>query len=92
MQGYLKVKTEKQNLEVESLELSDCEFVEEGGNDHWDFISREELENLISILGHRHACPRCKGTTNITGSAPYCSDCNWDSLTDPAYESEKWAA
>lgn len=82
MHGYLKVRPEKQNLELEELDLSDCEFIEDD----------EELRKLELILGTNHQCPRCEHITRTNNPYPYCSHCNWDSLTDLSFEFEKWAA
>lgn len=80
MDGYFKPKFKNEGKELRLLELDDC-----------DFIPDDEVV-LQSVFGQKHACPRCGATTHVAGDAPYCSDCNWDSLTDPTYEKQKCAA
>lgn len=80
MEGYFKPKFESQRKELHVLELDDC-----------DFISDDEVI-LHPVFGQNHSCPRCGAITRITGNDPYCSDCNWDSLTDPFSERQRCAA
>lgn len=80
MDGYLKPNFKSERKELHSLSLDECDFVPDD-----DVI-------LHPIVGSKHSCPRCCATTTITGSDPYCSDCNWDSLTDPTYEKRKCVA
>jgi hypothetical protein len=37
-------------------------------------------------------CHRCSSVTSYVGSDPYCTECNWDSLTDAAYKVQRRAA
>ncbi len=80
MDGYLKPNFKSERKELYSLSLDECEYVPDD-----DVI-------LHPIVGSKHSCPRCGATTTITGSDPYCSDCNCDSLTDPTYKKRKCVA
>ena len=70
MDGYLKPNAKNENRELHLLTLEDCEFVPD-----------DELKTHF-MSGRKHNCPRCGATTHITGDDPYCSDCNWDSVTE----------
>lgn len=80
MDGYFMPKIKKERKELHLLELEDC-----------DFISDDDVV-MRPMFRQKHSCPRCGATTRIASDAPYCLGCNWDSLTDPTYESEKCAA
>jgi hypothetical protein len=77
MDGYFKPKLKKEEQELHDLELDDC-----------DFISEDEVI-LHRMSRKKQGCPRCGVSTHIISGAPYCSDCNWDSLTDLTYEKKK---
>jgi hypothetical protein len=55
--------------------------------EHWENLKERE-EKRIGVRsipnGYKHQCPRCEAKTRISGKHPYCSECNWDSLTDPS--------
>ena len=80
MNGYFKPNLKNEKQELHCLELEDC-----------DFISDDEVESY-PIKGFKHKCPRCGSGMQSTVKDPYCFDCNWDSLSDFAYENEKCAA
>ncbi len=80
MNGYFKPNFKNENQELHCLELEDCDFVDDS-----------EVE-IHHIKGRKHNCPRCRSITQITGDAPYCSECNWDSLADFTNEATKCAA
>lgn len=80
MDGYFKPNFKSERRELHALSLDECEFVPDD----------EPSTQIISK--HKRTCPRCGATAHITGNAPYCLDCNWDSLTDPFYEKQKCAA
>lgn len=80
MDGYFKPKFKNEKKELHTLELDDC-----------DFISDDEAI-LQTMFGQKHICPRCGAIAHIASEDPYCSDCNWDSLTAPSYEKKKCAA
>lgn len=80
MDGYFRPNFKNEKREFHVLSLDDC-----------DFVPDDEPRTQF-IFGRKHVCPRCGSATHITGDAPYCTDCNWDSLTDPFYEKQKCAA
>lgn len=44
---------------------------------------QEAKLNLVKNQKLRfYKCHRCFATTKIVGHYPYCTECNWDSLTD----------
>lgn len=80
MDGYLKANFQNEKKELHELSLEDC-----------DLVPDDEVI-IHAVFGREHVCPRCKSITRTTEESPYCSDCNWDSLTDPFYERPKCAA
>lgn len=80
MDGYFRPNFKNEKREFHVLSLDDC-----------DFVPDDEPRTQF-IFGRKDVCPRCGSATHITGDAPYCTDCNWDSLTDPFYEKQKCAA
>lgn len=80
MDGHFKPKFKNERKELYLLELNDCYFVPD-----------DEVV-LRSKLGRKHSCPRCGDITHIVSNDPYCTGCNWDSLTDPTYERAKCVA
>lgn len=41
-------------------------------------------------LDYIHWCPRCRRRTKISSHYPYCTHCNWDSVTDPSLTPRRW--
>lgn len=80
MDGYLKANFKNEKQELHELGLEDC-----------DFVPDDEAVTHV-VFGREHVCPRCKSVIRISEEAPYCSDCNWDSLTDPFYGRPRCAA
>lgn len=70
MDGYLKPKFKATRKELRVLELDDCEFIS------------DDEDKMQSLRGRKHICKRCGGVTYYQTADPYCSHCNWDSLTD----------
>ncbi len=79
MNGYLIPKFKKERKEIHGLNLEDCDFVSDD----------EENPNPVTTT-RKYRCHRCGATTHIHGNAPYCSDCNWDSLTDLTFRKNNW--
>jgi len=77
MDGYYRPKFKSEEKELHTLELADCDLISDD-----EAISRP-------THGRRHVCPRCGAIANILDNYPYCSDCNWDSLSDPTYKKEQ---
>lgn len=77
MNGYYRNKSSKAAAQVRPLELNDIEFVSED-EDASPFINERKYSH-----GYFHRCPRCHASNRVRGAHPYCSECNWDSLTSP---------
>ena len=69
------------NHPYSSNSLFDCETIE-----------GLSVRRLWGARKRFHECHRCKALTPYVGRAPYCSECNWDSLTDVAYRHSRLAA
>lgn len=76
MNGYFKAKLKTEGKELRLLELEDCDYVEDD-----DVILRP-------AFGRKHTCPRCGAINRTTLNDPFCTECNWDSVTDPLYEKD----
>lgn len=50
----------------------------------------DEIKEETSSLAQ--SCPRCESKLSTLSGHPYCSGCNWDSLTDLRLQVDKWAA
>ncbi len=87
MNGYFKIKLNSKNLEVEPLDFNQVDFITEDdeGVDALD-------ERLRHEHGYKHECPRCGSIQTVASRFPYCSYCNWDSLTDVLEAHDEWAA
>jgi len=90
MTGYFKARSGGLNQELRLLDLSDLDELEEISDDD-NPIDPLDKRRRIS-LGYSHQCPRCEAITQVIGRDPYCTECNWDSLTDPCTEVRRWAA
>jgi hypothetical protein len=42
--------------------------------------------------GAKYRCHRCQTVNFVLGRFPYCTECNWDSLTDACWREDLWAA
>lgn len=75
MNGYFRPRHLGLGRELRPLTLCEIEYVTEDGT----------TENQ-NYLGHGwpHQCPRCEAQNHIATNLPYCSECNWDSVTDAA--------
>ena len=78
MNGYYRPTYGCLMQEVRPLDLSEIEYV----SDDEETPARETRSRSKS---HAHRCPRCGDVSMIVSADPYCSECNWDSLTDPAW-------
>lgn len=54
-----------------------------GGNSNSDFCWQ---------CRRRRRCRRCRAVTYVVGPYPYCTECNWDSLSDMSCEKTLCAA
>jgi len=43
-----------------------------------------EFDPIEKAIAEHHLCHRCTATIKIIDRFPYCTECNWDSLTDPS--------
>lgn len=81
MNGYFEPNFKNEKKEFHCLELKDC-----------DFVTDDNDVEIHHIKRHKHNCPRCKSIIQTSDKDAYCSECNWDSLTDFAYENEECTA
>jgi hypothetical protein len=45
---------------------------------------QEDAGKVLRMDLRYSKCPRCKAISRLITQSPYCSACNWDSLTDPS--------
>lgn len=62
--------------------------------DEMEFQQEKEMKRVKVLDFHSLSgqCPRCDSKASTTSGHRYCSDCNWDSLTDLCLHVDKWAA
>lgn len=90
MDGYFKPKLKDRIKELRLLELEEIEDMDE--DDELDFSLNYPMKDHHYKSGQFHRCPRCKALMPRETKDPYCSECNWDSLTDLCMETKKCAA
>ena len=76
MNGYYRPKARGPIRELRLLDyrdLDEIEYVTEDG---------DPVQEKKARRGWKHRCPRCGTVSRIIFGDPYCSECNWDSLTD----------
>jgi hypothetical protein len=76
-------------------EIENANEVLEEFLDSMEMLKEKEMKSggkLILLNSYIHRCPRCEEKTRIASKNPYCLECNWDSLTDPLFEGQKWVA
>ena len=83
MSGYYQVKMDRLREELQILDLDDLEYVSE----------ENELTTPETQLPYEPnqyvafcECPRCQSVQRNVLREPYCTDCGWDSVTDPCLE------
>lgn len=90
MNGYFRARGSELNRELRLLGFNDLSNLEELSED--DSTDDRCDHGQVISLGHPHECSRCGAVTQVIGRDPYCTECNWDSLTDPCSEVRRWAA
>lgn len=81
MDGHLRPKDDVLKKRFHPLRLDECELV-----------SDDDVNILYPRFGYKQKCHRCGAILKISSGAAYCSECNWDSLTDVIQEKKKCAA
>jgi hypothetical protein len=90
MTGYFKARSGGHRQELRLLDFSDLDELEEYSDDDNPIDPLDERRR--TSFGYSHQCPRCEAITQVIGRDPYCTECNWDSLTDPCSTVRPWAA
>lgn len=78
---------QKENPEVKPLDEDDMNFFDEDEN---NFDALDKCNRIHH--GYKHECPRCGSIQTVASRYPYCTGCNWDSLTDVLEAHDEWAA
>ena len=85
MNGFYQAKDKHLRTELDLLTLDDIEFVSEEGE-----VTVPEARELRAIKTSPYVvteCPRCEHVQRNVVKGAYCTECGWDSVTDPCLES-----